>query len=169
MPHQAFLSPFGQDIIAVSGVAGFVLTAIGVFLAWRQMRMTTSAAQAATEAAVAALDESRAQYNRYVISQASRILTEVGVYVKISAWDKAGLRVSDLAELLLQVAGDDSVWSELASRLQRMEKIFDRVEKGNAQFTPSVEGKWHKMERELRMEIAEHYGPFSIDPSQKHD
>lgn len=153
MPVESFLTEFAQDTLTIVGACGFVLTAIGVWLAWLQMRRTTSAAEAASQTAVAALTESRDQYNRYIITHSSRLLTETRVYIKNESWYAAAMRLGDLADLLLQVAGNEPVWSELAGRLQTMEKSFDRIHRNESTFSESLKGKWHKLDRELRTQI----------------
>jgi len=163
MPVESYLTDFAQNTLAIVGAGGVALTAIGVWLAWRQMRRTASAAKAASDAAVAALTESRSQYNRYVITQSSRLLTEARVYIKNESWDAAAMRLSDLADLLLRIAGDAQVWFELAGRLQAMEKSFDRIHQNESTYSGSLKGKWHKLDRELGIRIAGNLTPFNDD------
>lgn len=155
------MNDFWKDALSIVSAAGFILTAIGVWLAWLQMRHTTSAAQAASQAAISAIEESRSQYNRYVIAQAYRLLTETRVYLKNNSWDAAAMRLGDLADLLIQVAGDDTIWAELAGRIQTMENTFERVHRGESSFSESLKGKWYKLDRELRTKIAENLKPFN--------
>lgn len=166
--NVGFLNGGWRDALALIGSAGFALTAVGVWLAYRQMQRTTNANQAATSAALKALDEGRKQYNRYVIAQASRLLSEIRVYVKRAEWDIAGLRLSDLADLMVQVAGDDPEWGTMAERLHGMEGTFDRLQREDLPFSESLKGKWHKLQRELRTKIAQNYGPFPVE-EQEHD
>jgi len=151
-----FLTGFWRDLFTVFSVVGFLLTAIGVWLALKQMRRTTTAA----EAAIVALNESKERYNRYVIAQSFRLLTETRVYVKNERWDTAAMRLGDVAELLIQVAETDPIWADFANRLHSIEKSFEKLERKESSISDSLRGKWHKLERELRTKIAENFGPF---------
>ncbi len=160
---DGYLSLFWQDTLTIIGGAGFVLTAIGVWIACLQMARTTTANQAATKAAVNALAEGRDQYNRYVIAQASRLASEARLYVKKQEWSIAAIRLSDLADLLLQVAGDDTSWANMAKRLHAMEGSFDRIQIGEITYSDGLKGKWRKLQRELRLKIGENFGPYGAE------
>lgn len=161
MQNGPFLDDFWRDILAVLGGLGVVFTAIGVWLAWRQMRQTTSAAKAASEAAINALNESRSQYNRFVITQISRHLAEARTHLKSDGYGVAAMRLSDIADLMLQIAGGDESWSEMAQRLQAMEQSFDRVHRSEVPFSRSLRGKWQKLDREVNAKIANSLTPFT--------
>ena len=162
MANDGFLDSGWRDSLALIGVIGVILTALGVWFAYRQMKKTTSANEAATLAAVQALTESRRQYNRYVVGQASRILSEIRGHVRRQEWEVAGIRLIDLADLTVQVAGDDPEWRLITEKLHTMESTFDRLHRREIGFTPGLRRKWDEAHRELRTKIAANYGPFPV-------
>lgn len=157
LPTDGFLSDFGRDLLGVIGFAGVLLTGVGLWLTWIQLRRTASAATAAVEA----LKESRQRYNRYVVAQASRLLSESKVHTKQLRWSLASARLSDIADLLLQVGSDGSDWSHFAERLQEMERAFDKLEDGKS-ISP-MSGKWNSLLRDLRAKLGERFGPFPLE------
>lgn len=161
-----FLSRKVEQALALVGAGGVVLTAIGVFLAWWQIRKTASASVAATRAAVDALNDLRGQYNDYMIRQASRILNETRVYVHELRWSAAVIRLNDLADLFMQVSGDDQEWKDIALRLHSMETSIERIAKAEGTFTKSLEGKWRKLQRDIRVKIAVNDSPFPVNQQE---
>ena len=158
-----FLSDSWADTFAVISVVGVLLTAFGVFVAIRQMGRTVDANEAATDAAIGMLEENRSQYNKYVLAQARRLITEAKSSVKHREWSVAAMRLEDLGDLILQIASTDDSWGDLTERLYAMEGSFDRLDKDEITFTTSLAGKWLKLCSELRVKIGEQVGPFSSD------
>ena len=164
MIFAEYLNSFLRDALAILGGVGLPLTALGVWLAYWQLRKTASAADAASKAAVSAFNDSRREYNRYVIAQSLRLLTEARLHVNYEAWKAAGMRLNDMAQLLLGVAGHE--WPGFASRLLEMEKYFERLDRREIKFTKGQREKWDKLERELSTRIAESFGPFPNDEAE---
>jgi hypothetical protein len=156
---HGFLKPHQTDVLALVGGIGSILTAIGVLLAVWQMYRTTSANRAATEAAIAALNTSRRQYDRYVIHHASRIVAEARLFVQHDDFNIAAVRLQDLAELITQVSGADQEWDGLALRLRQMQHSFNRIGKGEIKF-PSVRSKWVELEQAVGQKLGTQIGPF---------
>ena len=89
MPQDGFLSEFWIHLLTLVGAIGFVLTAIGTWLAWQQLRKTANAANAAARA----FHESRKLYNRMVASQSIKVLAEARIHVRSQAWLGAAIRL----------------------------------------------------------------------------
>jgi cell division protein FtsL len=154
------LDDTSRDVIAILGAVGVVLTAIGVLLAWWQMRKTTSANQAATKAALAAVNESRASYHRHVVAQMSRLLSESIVCMNGERWELAAMRLRDLADLITETSSGDDEWMNLASDVHTMEHALTRISRGEIQYSRSLATKWHKLHQTLRTHITADLIPF---------
>lgn len=162
--HDAIrLTQTAHDLIAIVSVFGFALTVIGVWLTWYQMRKATSATQAASNAAVAALAESRGQYNRFLITQLHRLLSEARIYVDCKNWDAAAIRLGDIVELLLHVANTEPLWSESARNFQAMQLTFQRISQQELNFTKALASKWNRLDRSMRETITCNLRPFKIE------
>ena len=156
------LDDITRDVIAILGAIGVVLTAIGVLLAWWQMRMTTSANQAATKAALQAMDESRASYYRHVVGQMSRMLSEAIICVNGEQWQLAAVRLRDLADLMTETSGRDDEWMKLALDLHTIEQALTRIGRNEIQYTQRLANKWHKLQQTLRTRITADLIPFPV-------
>ena len=102
VPSDGFLSNGWRDWLAVTGVVGVVLTALGVWWSWesvrlaaRQLQRTTAANEAATAAAIRALEASRKQYDKHLLTQMQTLLEAAKNYVEAEKWDSASLRLGD--------------------------------------------------------------------------
>jgi hypothetical protein len=100
-----------RDVI---NLVGFSITIASLWLAFRQIRKTTTAAEAARDAAERMLRQNREQYRRYVASNLRRYLAELRMLVDREVWDRAASRFDDLAEQLSQL-GAASRESDLAA------------------------------------------------------
>ena len=167
MIFTEYLNGFLRDTLTILGGVGLPLTALGVWLAYRQLCKTASAAEAASTAAVSALNENRRQYNHHAIAQSHRLLTEASIYVTYRAWKQAGMRVNDLTQLLLHVTDHD--WSQFVRRLQSMEKHFKKLDSNQCDLTPGMKGKWETLEQELTVRIVENLAPFPEDQTELHN
>ncbi|TWT61940.1 hypothetical protein [Rubinisphaera italica] len=156
MPTDPFLNDFGRDLLTSIGGIGFILTAIGVWLAWIQIKKTNSATQAAIEA----LNHSRFEYNRYIINECSRLLSEGRVHSINVNWNMAAVRLSDIANLLNQLDVMDSQWRELSDRTRSMGKSFEKIHANKSSISDNMKGKWNKLDSELSSKISEHLKPF---------
>src|SRR5437870_63369 len=100
-----------RDIV---NVVGFGLTFVGLFVAWRQLRKTQSAASAAETAAKRAVEENRFAYLKFAAALAHRNLHEAKIHVDNKTWVKAALRTNDLAEQLAQLEALDKTWGQFS-------------------------------------------------------
>jgi hypothetical protein len=162
------LNDAARDVIAIFGVAGVVLTAIGVFLAWLQMKKTVSANEAATRAALDAMAESRLNYYRYVVSQMSRLLSEAIACVNGAEWQVAAVRLRDLADLMTETGSGDDEWKILAVEVHNMEQTLTRIGRGEIQYKGFMR-KWHRLQQALRTRITADLVPFPIPKDVTHE
>lgn len=170
MPSAGFVTEFWRDVLALIGAVGVVLTAVGLLIAFFQLRKTVSAGEAATRAAVDALNRSCRQYNHYVIAQSSQHLNEASVHVENHSWRSAAIRLGDVADLLLQVTDGDGDWSKFAERLHGMRCTFDKMgDCGEENLSASMRGKWQKLYRELSTKIVKSLTPFQDTRMEKDD
>ena len=169
MPVQGFINDFWGDVLSILSVVGFVLTALGVWLAYVQIRRTATAAQAATEAAIATYNESRDQYKRYVIAQADRLLAACHAHVKGKLWLLAVIRIGDLTDLLLQLTDDDLRWGEFSSRLEEVEQQFDRIQQNRIKYSDRLSIQWETLYREIRQIIRRKSQPFEFHSRETHE
>jgi hypothetical protein len=162
------LNDTARDVIAILGAVGVVLTAIGVFLTWLQIKKTISANEAATRAALDSIGESRVSYHRHVLSQMSRLFSESIVCVNGEQWQLAAVRLRDLADLMTETATNDDQWMKLAIDVQSMEQSLTRIGKGEIQYTKGLRGKWHKLQQTIRTRITADLIPFPL-PKEAND
>ena len=158
--ESGLLNNTWRDMLALIGVVGFVLTAIGVWLAWAQMRRTATAAKAATDAAIAAFDESRARYNQQTTGHIVALLDEMKVNIRMENWSLAIVRVGDITKLILGLTHGNRLWVDFAKRLQTTETSFGRIARKRIMFSDHLSGKWNKLDHEIRTQIALQYGLF---------
>jgi len=152
MSPKPLLSEAWRDIIALGSL---VVTVIGFILAYWQIRKTKTAAYAAREAANRSYEETRSQYHRYVLSNASRLLTETRAYAASEHWDKTVLRLRDLAEQISQLAATDDDWPSLMEELRKWEARL------SASDSPKVSKKtWADLMTRLQAKIDSRQGPF---------
>jgi hypothetical protein len=161
MLGRPLLSESWRDIIAIASavvtVVGFVLTVISLVYAIRQIWKTQSAANAAKEAALRALAESQRNYQRYALANALRLLAEAKIYVDGETWDKAMLRLSDLAEQASQLADSDRDWKTFAKELRIWEETSKNISRKGSRFDSK---KWGLFLLRLQDKIDSSHGPF---------
>ena len=160
MPTQSILNDFWRDALSILGVVGFVLTAAGVWLATIQMRRTATAAEAATDAAIATFNENRTRYIHHVLTQADRMLMGCHAHIKGKTWLLAVARIGDLAELLLQLVDDDPRWGDFIPRLEEIEQQLDRVQQARIKYSDRLSVQWETLFREIRQTIRMKSRPF---------
>jgi hypothetical protein len=156
MPEKALLNEFWRDVVSGSSA---VITIVGFYYAIRQIWMTQSAAAAAMQAANRAVTESRRSFERYTLANALRYFAEAKLYINDSLWDKAGLRLSDLAEQTAQLAGADAEWKELTLELRQWSEALARLSTPSTRFARK---KWSLFAIKLQSKIDERHGPFDI-------
>ena len=156
---ESFLGNQTRDWIAIAGLAGFFLTLIALAVGIYQLRKTTSANRAATEAAVQALHESKERYERYIVAQVQKFFAETRQFVSKEAWELAALRADDVAELVTQFATADSEWDELAGNLRQFATQFRRIRASEIQ-PKTIQFKWRRFESVLSRKVSLHHGPF---------
>ncbi len=123
---KPFLNPFWRDVWAVVGVAGVAATLIGLWLTWRQLRKTQTAASAAAEAAL----RSRDAYDRLLLALAHRATSEAKLLVIQEMWLAASIKAADLADLLSQLSVQDEEIVRLSSHMRKAGHSFARIEQG---------------------------------------
>jgi hypothetical protein len=174
---DGFLSNGWRDVVAIVGVVGFLLTALGVLLARRslelaaqQLERTRTANEAATTAAIQALEQSREQYDRHLLNQAHTHLESAKIHVVALQWALAAMRLSLLAETLTHLSVADDRWGIYAERSRKMEDTFNRIAARDIQFTNGLKVKWRTLRDELSAAIAENSTPFArTDQEHAHD
>lgn len=162
LPTEAFLSQFVQDIFTILSLLGFVLTAFGVFFAWTQFKQTATA----TEAAIQSLKESQISYDKFIIGEASRLLTETQIFVKNENWSLAAFRLADLAHILNHLTDNDSTWEERVKGIIQTRHSFEKLEKAGKNISNSMRGKWLKLERDLHSEFSTVLKPFTSEQGE---
>jgi hypothetical protein len=146
------LSEAWRDIIAVGSL---IVTVIGFWLAIWQIRKTKSAALAAQEAANRSFEESRNHFQRYVISCSTRFLAESTLYASNKSWDKAGLRLGDLADQVSQLTDTDQSWSAFLKELREWETAFNSMPGRKIAIR-----KWTSFLERFQSKVDSHHGPY---------
>ena len=163
MPQKALFNEFWRDVISVSSavitIVGFVLTVVSLIYAIRQIWKTQSAADAALEAAGQAVTEGRRSFERYTLANALRYFAATKLFINGLLWDKASLRLNDLAEQRAQLASVDPIWTELTAELRKWSDTFARISRHETKFS---DPKWSKFAIKLQSKIDERHGPFGI-------
>ena len=153
---KEFLTPFIRDLLTVVGGVGFVVTVIGVWLAWWQLRKTVSS----SEAALLQLNQSKQKYAAYFYTYGLRLLAEARSFASGEKFEQAHLRLVDLGDVLLKLSMEDESWEQLRNSLAEMETTFERIAKGELKFRVSLKSKWRNLEQKTRMKFQEKTGPF---------
>lgn len=150
------------DIVAISGLAvttiGFVATLLSLYYAIRQLKETKTAAEAASAAARATLDDSRRNYHRYVAAMSIRFLNEAIIHVDNQTWTLAASRLDDLADQMAQLEIVDPDCKELATELRTWSVTVRRLATGG--LTRFANPKWATFLVRLRGKMDNHFGPF---------
>ena len=157
---REFLTPFIRDLLTVVGGIGFVLTVVGVWLAWWQLRKTVSS----SEAALLQLSQSKQKYAEYLYTYGLRLLAEARSFASSERFEQALLRLVDLGDVILKLSIEDNSWDELRNSIAEMETTFERIAKGELKFRTSLKSKWRDLEQKTRVKFQEKTGPFgSVD------
>jgi len=154
VPIGPLLSEFWRDVLAV---ASAIITVLSLLYAILQIRKTKSAAIAAKEAVEKVHEESQRNFQRYALTNALRFMTEAKVHAESRAWDKAALRLGDLADQAAQLAYFDEEWKQLAVELRRWEDTMKRVGSQKANLAPM---KWSAFLLRVQLKVDESHGPF---------
>jgi hypothetical protein len=149
------LTDFWRDVITI---IGFVFTTAGLVYAILQIRKTKSVAEAAEEAAKRAVVESQRNFQRYAAGNAHRYINEVKSYVDRQDWEKAAIRLSDLADQAVQLVHSDEEWRELADKLRNWAATCSRHASGSK--SKFAKNKWTAFSVRLQRKIDNYYGPF---------
>jgi len=146
---------------------GLVGTAIGVSLSRKsmdlaalQLEQTRTANEAATMAAIQALEQAREQYNRYLLNEAHAHMETIKAHVTTARWDFVVMRLGDLANVLTHLGIGDGKLADLAVSVRRMEISFGRVVTAEITFD-SFKSKWEKLAGEISAQIAVRSAPFT--------
>jgi hypothetical protein len=173
---DGFLSNGYRDWLAIIGVVGVLLTALGVWWSWRsvklaarQLQQTRAVNEALTTAAIQALEASRKQYDKHLLTQVQTHLEAAKIYVESEKWELASLRVRDLAHAFAQLEMGDGDWRKLGDSLPEMEETLVRVARDEIKFSKSLNTKWRALCRQISTSIAERSNPFPLpDEEQAH-
>ena len=163
MPSQSFLNPFWTDLLAALGVAGVLLTLVGLAVAWAQLRRTAKAAVAARDAARAAESQARESVAGFVLGDLRRLLQEAKIYAGSGEWALAAVRLDDVASAAAQLrhATDAGEWVESGRRLRDSAGTFRRLAAGQIEVTAHARNKWERLARDVVTAIDSRHGPFS--------
>jgi hypothetical protein len=158
-----FLNPFWRDVWAVVGGAGVLATLIGLWLTWRQLRKTQTAASAAADAAL----QSRQAYDRLLLALAHRATSEAKLTVVQRNWVAASLKATDLADLLSQLSEQDEELLGLSAAMREAGHVFARIEQGTISFH-GLRKKWPNdlaaVEARLTRDLRTPNSPLSPKP-----
>lgn len=158
------------------GAVGVVLTALGLWasvgslrVAAAQLRRTTTANEAATNAAIQALTQSREQYNGHLLNEAHAHMETAKSFVTTKKWDLVVMRLGDLANVLTLLGIGDAKLGGFAGRVRNIEMQFHRVAATEIQFD-TIQIKWQKLAGAISAEIAIKSAPFALtDQGDNHD
>ena len=147
-----------RDLVSLFG---FVATLAGLWYAIRQIRLTKTAAVAAKEAALRAVEGSKSDFQRYAVANAQRFFHEAIIQVDIKAWDMASIRLHDLADQIAQLAKVDpesrQLWQALTETAREQATTMKRVA-GN-EIKPQHR-KWEAFKANVRRQFDVAHGPF---------
>jgi hypothetical protein len=115
------LHPVWNDFFTV---AGFFVGVIGFAVTIWQLRRTRSAAQAAKQAALQTLNETRVAYDRFIAGIAYKYFAELRMYADSKQWHLALLRCDDLADLLSQQKVQDLAVAATMRQLREFSRVF---------------------------------------------
>jgi hypothetical protein len=146
-----------RDVFTISG---FGLTFVGFAITLIQLRKTQSAANAAERAAKRSLEESRFAFHKFTIALGHRYIHEAKIHVDNKAWEKAAIRLSDLADQLNQLASLDQTWTELASELHGWTVACNEL-KSNERTRFPRRKNWLEFCSRLEAKLTQLLGPFA--------
>lgn len=149
------LSDFWRDFIALFGLA---LTMIALVYAIIQIRMTKSAAKAAEDAAKKTLNENQLSFLRFMASNANRYFNETKTHIDNQEWEKAALRLNDVADQVAQLAALDPEWLRFVEELRIWSAKCRRLAK--RELTRFTKSKWLSFHVLLQSRIDSCHGPF---------
>jgi len=152
MNEEPLLTEAWRDIIALGSLA---VTLVGFGLAYWQLRKTKTAALAAQEAAERSVDESRRQFQSYILACSMRYLAEAKLLASRNQWPEASTRLGDLADQMVQLADFDEDWLPLLSEVRDWAgKIDDPTKK------PRMRSKFVATLQRVQQKVDSHHGPF---------
>jgi hypothetical protein len=162
------LSPETSDFLTVwgfiVGVLGCIIGVLGFGYTIYQVRKVKAAAEAAEEAAKKTLAESKASYERFVGTYASRFLSELQRAANAKDWKLAETRALDLAELLGTLQDGRDPVTELVSDLRDFGQKFAALAAGGS---PKFgQKKWNEVLNKLHARLDKLRAPFQ---EKQHD
>src|SRR5579871_4271925 len=153
---EAILDESWRDVLSI---AGLIVTVVGFLVTIWQLWKTRSAALAAELAAERALEESRFAYHKFAIALAHRYLQEAKIHADNKAWEKAGIRLSDLTSQLHHLLAMDESWNAFIIELDAWSITYNRL---SAQEVKRFDKKkWLDLCGRLERKLNEKSGPFS--------
>ena len=139
-------------------IVGFLLTVIGLCYAIAQIRKTESAAQAAKKAALDAIQEARRGFQKFAVAFAHRFLNEVKIHLRNQHFDRAALRLDDLATHLAQLSSPEEKWLSLQKKVRVWANSCNQRAKDET--SEFAEKKLSDFLLKLESEIDRLFGPF---------
>lgn len=160
------LSPDASDLLTVwgfvAGVLGCIVGLVGFAYTIYQVRKVQAAAEAAREAAMKTLTESKASYERFVGAYATRLLSELRTAEVAEDWKLATVRCHDLAEMLGTLAASRPEVGELIRELRDFGKKFTRRASGDK--PKFSQPKWDRLLNGLHELLDQLNTPFREQP-----
>jgi hypothetical protein len=147
-------------------IAGFLVTLLGFIYAIRQIRMTKTAAEAARDAAQKAVEEGHALIQRFAASNAHRFIHESRNFIQQEQWDKAALRLRDLADQMAQLAFLNEELRSFVDKIREFANFCDKKESGVKE--PFRINKWNEFVVVLQAKLDTLHKPFH-NPGTAHD
>jgi len=168
-PDAGFLCDTGRDWLTIVNTVGVVITTLGfiggvisICIARKQLIKTATANQAATEAALKQLNESRDRYRSHVIVQVNGLFQDAKRYVELEQWSNVVLRLGDLAGWIQQSSYNDAELNDLGDRLSTMATTFSRIQRSDLSFSDSLSRKWDALCKNLSVKIGQLSAPFPV-------
>jgi hypothetical protein len=153
-----FLDDGWRDIISVGS---FLVTIVGFVVAFIQLHKAKSAIDAAQEATQKTLLETQQRYQRHIVSIADRFFSEVKMLVGKSIWDRASIRIGDVADQFAQAIDFDEEWAVLVNELRMWEQALSKLSiNPNARFASR---KWADFIVRIQQKIDQYHGPFKME------
>jgi hypothetical protein len=146
---------------------GFAITILSLYIAYFQIRKMTTAAEAARDAAEQTRNQNRDQFRQYVASTLRRFLTELRLFVDTESWDRAALRLDDVAEQLSQLAliadpanpGTMGISREIAAAARDWANTCRKIKSQKARL---VRSKFDQYVHRVHGSIDSICGPFAV-------
>ena len=156
----AFLASYWRDVLNVLGLS---VTLFSVWLAYRQSKMATTAAEAAEEAAERAASEARVSFRRYSLGSAVLVLEAVKHHLASEEWGSLTIRLGDLATYFSHLTDARGRSQDMRIEARKWEMIFRRLATSDRKSYPIR--KWSEFLSQVQTFLDEATVPFA-DPHE---